>query len=277
MNYVEGKVVVVTGAGSGFGRMTCQKVARMGGIPVVSDVDAARVEETVSMIRAEGFDVMGVVCDVSKLDDCKNMVEQTVAKYGRVDVLINNAGIMPNANWNQHEEALASWERCIDVNLRGTMYGIIAVHDQMIAQGHGHIVCIASIAGNAGYVGGGVYSATKVGIRYMARSLRQEARGKIKVSIVNPTGVADTKLLDTVVSDDADLQIYGTNLSEFLEIDAKMKDGTVDPAYLDSNSIKYMNLNSDELTDSIIYVINQPMGVLIDEITVRTSNDMFIV
>lgn len=276
-NYVEGKVVVVTGSGFGFGRIVCQKVARMGGFPVVSDIDEARMKETVRLIQEEGYKAVGTVCDVRNLEDCKNLVKLAVDTYGKVDVFVNNAGIMPSANWSEHEIALAAWDRSIDINLRGTMYGTIAVYDQMIAQGYGHVVCISSIAGNAGYVGGGVYSATKIGVRYLARSLRREAHGKIKVSIVNPTGVPDTDLLSTVVSDESDMQIYGTNREEFLRIDEEMRKGTADPAYSDRNSIKYMNLDADSLTDNIIYCINQPWGVLIDEITVRTSNDLFCV
>ena len=276
-NYVQNKVVAITGAGSGFGRKVALKVARMGGYPVVSDVNEDRIKETVAMIEAEGYKAVGLVCDVRKLEDCRALVDAAVNAYGRVDIYLSNAGIMPSANWSEHEMALEAWDRCIDINLRGTMYSIVAAYDQMMKQGQGHFLAVSSIAGNAGYIGGGVYSATKIGVRYLVRSLRQEAHGVIKTSIINPTGVPDTDLLSTVISDDSDLQIYGTHREEFLALDEAMRNGTADPAYSDKNNIKYLNLDSDSLTDNIIHCMNQPWGVDIDEITVRSSNDLYIV
>lgn len=273
-NYVQGKVVVVTGSGFGFGRLICQKVAKMGGHPVVSDIDGTRVDETIRLIKEEGYDAIGMVCDVRDLDACKKLVELAIDTYGKLDVFVNNAGIMPIAFWSDHKEAVSAWNRGIDINLKGTMNGIIAAYDPMMAQGYGHVVCISSMAGNVAVAGEGIYSATKIAVRHLARSLKVEAHGKIKVTIVNPTGVPDTGLLSTVINPNA-FACYGTEGPAYLKLCDEIANGTADPAYGDRESIKYLDLSPDDLTDSIMYCINQPWGVNISEITVTTANDMF--
>src|SRR5580700_10816710 len=100
-----------------------------------------------------------------------------VETYSAIDVLVNNAGIMPLAFFADHSAASEAWDRCIDVNLKGVLHGISAVYDQMIAQGRGHVVNISSIYGNAGVEGAGVYSATKAAVTALSDSLRVEAAG----------------------------------------------------------------------------------------------------
>ena len=100
--------------------------------------------------------------------------------------MVNNAGVMPLAFYADHADAGAAWERCIDINIKGVLNGIVAVYDQMIAQGRGHIVNLSSIYGNFPVAGAGVYGASKAAVNFLSEALRVEAQGRIKVTVVKP-------------------------------------------------------------------------------------------
>lgn len=274
-NYVEGKVIIETGAAGGFGLATVEKLCKMGAKVVMADYDAEALEREAARLKGLGYDVVPVVTDVSKLEQVRNMVKVCLDTYGRVDVLVNNAGIMPNAPWYDHEQALPAWEKCIDINLKGPMYGVTAVYDQMIKQGEGQIIFISSIYANYAVYGSGVYQATKIGVCYLAQSLLQEGGGKIKTSIVKPTGVASTNLKAGIIDREAVKGIYGRQYQEFLDRSAAQREGTADPDLDNINSIKNGAIRASEIADAVVHCINQPMGVSISEITARATNELY--
>jgi NADP-dependent 3-hydroxy acid dehydrogenase YdfG len=272
-NYVEGKVVIVTGAGSGFGRLISEKGAAMGAKVVCSDINKESAAAVAGGLNAKGFDAASIKSDVAIKEEVDAMVKFAIGKYGRVDVLVNNAGTMPLAFFSDHKDAWKAWDKCIDVNLRGVIYCMSAVYDQMIEQGQGHIINISSIYGNNPVVGAAVYQATKVACRYVADTLRQEAKGKIKVSVVRPTGVPGTGLGETVINPEALVGLLGQNAGEYSEV---MQEISNHPEMTDREKITYYALDPETIADNVIYIINQPWGVNIGDITIRASGEPFI-
>ena len=141
-NYVEGKVIIITGASSGFGKLTAKRAAEMGGKIVLAARSEEKLKETVAEIKAAGGEASYIVTDVAKKDDVFAMAKFAVDTYGRIDVLVNNAGTMPLAFFSEHEQALDKWEQCIDISIKGTIFGISAVYDQMIKQGQGQVILL---------------------------------------------------------------------------------------------------------------------------------------
>ena len=193
-NHVDGKSVIITGAGSGFGRLTAQKLAALGAAVTCVDINPEAAEAVAAGVRLAGGRALAVAADVIRIEDMRLAAAATVAAHGAIDVMINNAGVMPLAYIADHATALEAWSRCIDINFKGVMHGVAAVFDQMMAQGRGHVVNISSIYGNAPCKGAAIYGATKAAINYFSEALRQEGRGKIKVTLVKPTGVFATGL-----------------------------------------------------------------------------------
>lgn len=271
-NYVKDKVIIITGTSSGFGKILAEKTADLGAKVVCAARREDRLKELVSAIKAKGQEAAYVVTDVTDKAQVQNMIDFAVKTYGRVDVLVNNSGTMPLAFFADHEKALESWENCIDVNLKGMLYGICAVYDQMMEQGQGHVINLSSIYGNGPVVGSAVYGLTKYGAGFLADALRQETKGKIRVTTIRPTGAA-TELSGSVINPLAVKGITPNLYEDYLEISKKIAEGKADPDYLDPESIKYFSLHPEYLVDAIIYSINQPMGVSISDITVRASGD----
>jgi len=275
-NHVEGKSIIITGAGGGFGKLVSEKAAALGAKIMCADIDAAAAEAVAAGIRASGGTARSTGVDVRDIGQMKGLATATVAEFGAIDVMINNAGIMPLAFWADHEAALDAWNRCIDINLKGIMHGIIAVHDQMITQGRGQVVNVASIYGNFPVVGAGIYGATKAAVSFLSESLRVESRGKIKVTTVKPTGVPATGLSGTIINQGASIGILGQNAPQFMEMVGQMAEGTFPAERLDPENIDYASLAPEHIADAIIHVINQPWGVSIGDITVRGAGDHFI-
>lgn len=275
-NHVEGKSIIITGAGGGFGKLVSEKAAALGGKITCADIDPAAAEAVAASIRANGGAARSAGVDVRDIGQMKGLATSTVAEFGAIDVMVNNAGIMPLAFWADHEAALDAWNRCIDINLKGIMHGIISVHDQMIAQGRGQVVNVASIYGNFPVVGAGIYGATKAAVSFLSESLRVESRGKIKVTTVKPTGVPATGLSGTIINQGASIGILGQNAPQFMEMVGQMAEGTFPAERLDPENIDYASLAPEHIADAIIHVINQPWGVSIGDITVRAAGDHFI-
>lgn len=275
-NYVSGKSVLITGAASGFGRLVSQKAAALGGKVTCADINEDGLEETLSLITSDGGTAQSVKADVTQIDDMRAMVAAAIDAYGSVDVMVNNAGIMPLAFFADHAEALDQWYRCIDINFKGVLNGIVASHDPMIAQGHGHVINISSIYGNFPVAGSGVYQATKSAVNYMSESLRVESRGKIKVTTIKPTGIPLTGLAGSVVNMEAALGIAGQNAGDFLGMMGALQGGTLDPGALDPNSGDCSVLDPGFIADAVIHAINQPKGVVIGDITVRATGDHYV-
>lgn len=275
-DHVRDKVVLITGAGSGFGRLVAEKAAARGACVALADVQAEALEATRKAIEAAGGRVMAKVADVTRLADMQAFAGAAVDAFGRIDVMLNNAGTMPLAFFADHARAADAWDRCIDVNIKGVLHGIMAVHDQMIRQERGHIVNVSSIYGNYPVVGAGVYGATKAAVNTMSESLRVESQGRIKVTIVKPTGVPATNLAGGVINPEAVVGILGHNAASYTSKLEAMAAGQLPATELDPEHISYVVLDPAYLADQILYVIDQPWGVSIGELTVRASGDGYI-
>ena len=273
-NYVEGKVIIITGASSGFGKLTAKRAAEMGGKMVLAARSEEKLKETVAEIKAAGGEASYIVTDVAKKDDVFAMAKFAVDTYGRIDVLVNNAGTMPLAFFSEHEQALDKWEQCIDISIKGTIFGISAVYDQMIKQGQGQVINVSSIYANFPVAGAGVYQVAKMGVQYLAESLRSECQGKIKVTTIKPTGFMKTNLSSSVV----DQMAMMPAVAGPLEILSNwVEEAPLRPDFHDINSMTYNDPDPQVLADNIIYAINQPWGVSIGDLTVRASGESFVI
>ena len=268
-NYVKDKVIVITGASSGFGAATAKKAGAMGAKVVLAARREDRLKANVEAIRAAGGEAEYIITDVREQAQCEAMISFAVEKYGRVDVLVNDAGTMPQAFYAESRIAMPDWEQCIATAINGTLYCTCAVYDQMIKQGRGHVINVSSILGNLAVNGNGVYNVSKVGVRYLAEALRTECQGKIKTTVVRPTSVSTTELGMTTVNVNAAMAgMYG-------KVFEAMGAGAA-PGAKDRDSVQYSEPTADDLADNIIYAINQPWGVEISDITVRaTGESMF--
>jgi NADP-dependent 3-hydroxy acid dehydrogenase YdfG len=276
-NHVAGKSVIVTGAGSGFGKLLTERAAARGALLTCGDINQMAMEATVEAVRGAGGRAQALRADVSRIEDMHSLARAAVNAYGRIDVMVNNAGIMPLAFVGDHQRALEAWNRCIDINVKGVINGTLAVYDQMMAQGQGQVINLSSIFGNHPVAGGAVYGATKAAINYFSESLRIEARGKIKVTVVKPTGVGTTGLSATVVNPQAGLGVYGQNAPDVMAARGQMAKGTHSKSWLEPESVEYMILGPEYVADAILYAIDQPWGVSIGDITVRAAGDYYIV
>ena len=276
-NYLKGKVIIVTGAAAGFGEILSRKISAMGAKIVAADIDQKGLGKVTKLVREEGGEIIGVATDVTDKDQMRHLVDKALGEFNAIDVLINNAGIMPLAFYSDHQKAEDSWERCIDINIKGVLNGIVAVHDQMIKQGGGHLVNLASIYGNSPTAGGGVYGATKAAVIFLSESLRIESQGKIKVTIVRPTGVPATKLGAGIINPAAVTGLLGQNTASYMSKFEAAEAGQLPPSMTDINHIEYFALDPESLVDQIIYAINQPEGVAISDITVRASGDGYVI
>lgn len=273
-NYVEGKVIIITGASSGFGKLTAKRAAEMGGKIVLAARSEEKLKETVAEIKAAGGEASYIVTDVAKKDDVFAMAKFAVDTYGRIDVLVNNAGTMPLAFFSEHEQALDKWEQCIDISIKGTIFGISAVYDQMIKQGQGQVINVSSVYANFPVAGAGVYQVAKMGVQYLAESLRSECQGKIKVTTIKPTGFMKTNLSSSVV----DQMAMMPAVAGPLEILSNwVEEAPLRPDFHDINSMTYNDPDPQVLADNIIYAINQPWGVSIGDLTVRASGESFVI
>lgn len=268
-NYVKDKVIVVTGAASGFGEATARTAAKMGAKVVLAARRAEKLKAITEEIVAEGGIATYIKTDVRVREQVENMIAYAVDTYGRVDVLVNDAGTMPHADFAHHAFAMEKWEECIDTNFKGVLYGICAVYDQMIKQGKGHIINVSSIMANMPARGCGVYDATKVAVQYLTDSLRVETQGKIRVSNVKPSAVSATELNNTVQMGTPVYAGVGHKM-----LDAFSRTPATCPGWTDRNSMDLNEPTPQDLADNIIFCINQPWGVDISDVTVRASNEI---
>jgi NADP-dependent 3-hydroxy acid dehydrogenase YdfG len=195
---IKDKVVVITGASSGLGEATARRLAREGAKLVLG---ARRLERLRALAEELSLGDDAVVqTDVTDREQVENLVKHAVQTHGRVDAIINNAGLMPLSPL----EALRveDWDRMIDVNLKGTLYGIAAALPHMKEQQGGHVINVSSVAGHTVNPGGAVYSATKYGVRVISEALRQEVKPyNIRTTVISPGAVA-TELPGSVTEPD---------------------------------------------------------------------------
>lgn len=274
-DHVAGKVIVITGAGGGFGRLVAQKCAARGANVVAADVDEGALRETVASTEGAPGQVIAVPTDVTSLEQMRALAARAVAEFSAIDVMVNNAGTMPLALYADHEQAAAAWDRCIDVNFKGVLHGIMAVHDAMIRQGRGQVINLSSIYGNYPVSGAAVYGATKAAVNVLSESLRQESQGRIKVTTIRPTGVPGTGLGAGVINPAALGGILGSNEASFMETMGKLLGENPPTELTDPADIQYFALSPELLADQIVYVIDQPWGVSIGDLTVRAAGDSY--
>jgi NADP-dependent 3-hydroxy acid dehydrogenase YdfG len=274
--YLKDKVIIVTGAASGFGKLISEKCAAGGAKVLGVDVSVEGLNEVFKGIRSAGFEGTAHVADVTDMAQVQAAGQHAVDAYGRIDVIVNNAGVMPLAFFADHERAWEKWHKAIDINIKGVVNGISAVYDTMIKQGRGQVVNISSIYGNAGTEGSGVYSATKAAVDVLSDSLRVEAQGKIKVTTVKPTGVLGTNLAGGVVNEAAVIGLVGQKGAQFLENAGNLQTGALRPEQMDVDSVEYWLITPDDLANAVVHVIDQPWGINISDVTVRASGENYV-
>jgi NADP-dependent 3-hydroxy acid dehydrogenase YdfG len=197
---IEQKVIVITGASSGMGEAAARRLAAEGARVVLGARRTDRLEALAAEIDEEGGEALAVTTDVSDRDQVAHLVDTAVGTYGRIDVLINNAGVMPLSPFDRLK--VDEWDQMIDVNLKGVLYGIAAALPHMKEQKSGHIINLSSVAGHKVFGGSAVYSATKSGVRALSEGLRQEVKPyNIRTTIISP-GAVTTELLDHISEPD---------------------------------------------------------------------------
>jgi NADP-dependent 3-hydroxy acid dehydrogenase YdfG len=180
-----GQTVLITGAARGIGRVTAETLVRRGMRVAIGDVDFRAAAATAAELGATTVALAMDVTDRASFTAC---IEQTEAQLGPVEVLINNAGIMPLGPFLDEDDATAG--RIVDINLHGVILGMKLVLPRMLARGHGHVVNIASQAGKYGFPGGATYGASKAAVINLSRAVRKELRGSgVELSIVSPVAV----------------------------------------------------------------------------------------
>lgn len=187
-NGINGKVVVITGASSGIGKATSEMLASRGAKVVLAARRTERLNALADRIQESGGDAAYLEVDVTKRDDLARLTAFAVEKFDKLDVMINNAGI--SQLYKMEDLDVEGWEQMIDVNLKGTLYGIAAALPIFIRQGSGHIINIISTAGISIVPTMGVYAATKNAVRTLSEALRQESSGRWRVTGISPGFVA---------------------------------------------------------------------------------------
>jgi NAD(P)-dependent dehydrogenase (short-subunit alcohol dehydrogenase family) len=196
---LQNKTVIVTGAGSGIGRCVALTFAKEGAKLVVADWSEEGGKETVKQIHQQSGEAVFVKTDVSKAGDIDKMVETSLGKFDRVDILVNNAGIFKSSPL--HKTAEKDWDKALDVNLKGTFLSSKRIIPEMLKQGQGKIINIASIAGLVGFENSGPYCASKGGVIALTREMALEyAKRRINVNCIAP-GVIKTAMTKDMLAD----------------------------------------------------------------------------
>src|SRR3989440_7879732 len=245
-SHIADKVVVITGASSGIGESTAKLLARHGAKVVLGARRKDRIDAVVNEISAAGGNAVGFAVDVTKRAEVEALIKGAVESFGRVDVLVNNAGIMPLAPI--HLLKVEEWDRQIDINIKGVLYGVAAVLPQMQKQKSGHIINVASVFGIKVFAGATVYCATKAAVRTLTEGLRMELHSQsIRCTMISPGAVA------TELPESSSEEATRKNLREFYK----------------------MAIPANSIASGIAYAIEQPADVEIDEIVVRPTAQDF--
>ena len=195
-NNIAGKVIVITGASSGLGEATARLLSAEGAIVALGARRDERLKSLTAELTAKGGKALAIATDVTNCGQVKKLVDAAVEKFGRIDVIINNAGLMPQSPLDRLK--IDEWDRMIDVNIKGVLYGIAAALPHMTRQKSGHIINVSSVAGHKIRPGATVYAATKHAVRALSEGLRMEVKlYNIRTTIISPGAVA-TELPDRV-------------------------------------------------------------------------------
>jgi len=197
---IAGKIVVITGASSGLGEATARHLAERGATVVLGARRFERLQALVDEITRAGGQAFALATDVTDPAQVQALVDAAVAHYGRVDVILNNAGIMPHSPLERRK--IDDWNRTIDINIKGVLYGIAAALSHMQRQKAGHIINVSSVAGHKVGKNNAVYAATKTAVRVLTEGLRQEIKPwNLRTTIISPGAVA-TELPNSVTEAD---------------------------------------------------------------------------
>ena len=186
---IDGKVIVITGASSGLGEATARLLGAQGARLVLGARRADRIQALAAELQAKGIQARAVTTDVTQCDQVRQLVDGAVEAFGRIDVMINNAGLMPHSPLERIK--VEDWDRMVDVNIKGVLYGIAAALPHMKRQLSGHFINVSSVAGHKVGPNGAVYSATKHAVRALSEGLRQEVKPwNIRTTVISPGAVA---------------------------------------------------------------------------------------
>lgn len=241
MSGVKGKVIVITGASSGIGEATARLLASLGAHIVMGARRIERLEALATAIHAEGGSAVYQQLDVTELEQMQAIIRLAKSRFGRVDVILNNAGVMPLSPLAALR--IDEWNRMIDVNIRGVLHGVAAGLPVMIEQGFGHMINVASIGAYEVSPTAAVYCATKYAVRAITEGLRQETGRDIQVTLLSP-GVTESELAGSITDAEAKelMSTYRRNA-----------------------------LPASAIARAIAYAIEQPAGVDVNELIVRPT------
>ena len=244
---ISGKVVVITGASSGLGETTARHLSAEGATVVLGARRVDRLQALTKELTGRGGKALMLATDVTDRAQVKALVDTAVQTCGRVDVMINNAGLMPQSLLESLK--IDEWDRMVDVNIKGVLYGIAAALPHMTKQKSGHIINVSSVAGHKVRPGGTVYSATKHAVRVISEGLRQEVKPyNIRTTTISP-GAVDTELPNTITD-----PVVAANMRKFYDEYA---------------------IPSDSFARAVVYAISQPDDVDINEILYRPTRQEF--
>ena len=240
MTTTHAKVIILTGASSGIGEGIARLLAKQGNYLVLGARRTDRLAALCEELRFEGATLDYLACDVTQREDMQQLADFALEKYGRIDVMINNAGVMPLSPMSSIK--VEEWDLMLDVNVRGVLYGIAAVLPTFQAQQSGHIINIASVGALTVSPTAAVYCATKFAVRVISDGLRQESR-QLRVTVINP-GVVESELAD-IISDDVARKAMKT--------------------------YRAVALQPEAIAKAVSWAIDQPGEVDVNEITVRPT------
>ena len=239
---IKDKVIIITGASSGIGYKTALTLSKAGATIVAGARRVDKLEALKQTIMDQDGEISINQIDVTKREECAKLTNTAIDKYGKIDVLINNAGLMPLSFVKNLK--IDEWDRMVDVNIKGVLYSTAAVLPHMISNKSGHIVNISSIAGRLVFPAGSVYCATKHAVTAFSEGLRQELsqRSNIRVTCIEP-GVVATELNNTITD---------SSLQGFLESVKKMEP-----------------LQAEDIANAILFAIDSPSHMNVNEIMIR--------
>jgi NADP-dependent 3-hydroxy acid dehydrogenase YdfG len=241
MSDVTGKVVAITGASSGIGEAAGRLLAAAGAKVILGARRVERLETIANDIRKSKGEVDIQTIDVTRREDLALFVKKAQDRFGRLDVLIGNAGLMPLSPLD--DLRVDEWDRMIDVNIKGVLYGIAAALPVFRKQGSGHFITVSSVAGHRVAPTGAVYSGTKFAVRAISEGLRQEAGDKIRVTIISP-GAVESELAETISNPEVKKRI---------------------------EEYRKAAIPAEAIASAMAYAIGQPANVDVSEILIRPT------
>ena len=243
MSVIKNKVIIITGASSGIGRATAIKLGNEGANIVLAARREERLQALAEEIKSLGGTVIYKVTDVTSLEEVQNLADFTLDQFGQIDVLFNNAGIMPLSYMKNNR--VEEWDKMIDVNIKGVLHGVSAVLPHMLERNSGHIITTSSVAGHGIFPSGTVYCATKFAARVIMEGLNKElTKSNIRTTTISP-GVVDTELADLIADEEVKPIFENPDLP---------------------------SIRDEDIANAVFYALSQPASVAVNEIIIRPTN-----